>query len=367
MNGLLSAHLLADEYDRIVCVDPNFRAFLRAFEPLQTKEEVEFCASEWYAHKQSTKGDKKDQAKDCKVVTFSVGTLNECTLRECLSHDGPITFTGNIYPRWSHVSKDYFATHYQPTKVLEAIVPWHPNPPDVVVHLRKEDGPKDNRKGLDDDTFHALGKMLPKDTFLVTNNVEWYSWFETNYGWKNSGWFEVKHSILTKTWGNRGDPDQQEAVETRVANKLNITVEELHELTMYSDWYTLASAKENVLHTHSEFSSSAVHWMNKESKTIMGMWEDGDQMLDLIDEEWIRDGETPRLIDRTLDMLKNCDAGQLKKLKAKATSEAAKKKTERVYESIGDDDNPLRHVVFPDDLQMRFASKQYAYFNPRYK
>ena len=93
----------------------------------------------------------------------------------------------------------------------------------------------------------------------------------------------------------------------------------------------------------------------------------GDLMLDLIDEEWIRDGETPRLVDRTLDMLKNCDDEQLKKLKAKAASEAAKKRTERVYESIGDDDNPLRHVELPNDLQMRFDSRQYAYFNPRSK
>ena len=377
INGLLSAHMLADEYDRIVCVDPNFKAFLRAFEPLQTHEEADFCASEWYAHK-STKRDKKDQARDCKIVNFSAGTLNECTLRECLSHDGPITFTGNTYPRWSHVSKDYFATHYQPTKLLEAILPWHPNPPDVVVHLRKEDGQKDKRKGLDDDTFHALGKMLPSDTFLVTNNVGWYSFFGVNYGWKNSGWFEVKHSILKKTWGNRGVPDQQEVVETMVTNKLNITVDQLHELTMYSDWWTLASAKQKVWHTHSDFSLSAVHWMNKESKTIMGMREVaeedledhpdlkvGDQMLDLIDEEWIRDGETPRLVDRTLDMLKNCDDEQLKKLKAKAASGAAKKRTKRVYESIGDDDNPLRHIEFPDDLQMRFDSRQYAYFNPR--
>ena len=87
----------------------------------------------------------------------------------------------------------------------------------------------------------------------------------------------------------------------------------------------------------------------------------GEKMLDLIDEEWVRDGETPRLVDRAVDMLKNCDAGQLKKLKADAAKEAEKKKAERRYESIGDDDNPLLHVDLPEDLQVRFESRQYAF------
>jgi len=48
----------------------------------------------------------------------------------------------------------------------------------------------------------------------------------------------------------------------------------------------------------------------------------GEKMLDLIDEEWVRDGDTR-------------DAGQLKKLKANDAKEAEKKNAERRYESIG--------------------------------
>jgi hypothetical protein len=375
VNGLLSAHLLADEYDRIVCVDAGWADFLRAFRPTHTEDEAAFCEREWYLHK-STKREAKDRAVDCKIVNFSAGTLNECSVRACLSHEGPITFTGNAYPRWAHVGRDYFAARYQPTELLEAVLPWHPDPPDVVVHLRKGDTEHDQRKGLDEDTFHALGRMLPNNTFLVTNRVGWYDWFGDKYGWRNSGWFEVKHSFNpNRGWGRRGGPDQQKRVETEVTNRLNITVEQLHELNMYSDWWTLAKAKERVLHTYSDFSLSAVHWMNKESKTIMGMRkateEDlaehpdlkvGDKMLDLVDEDWVRDGETPRLVDRTLDMLKNCDEKQLNKLKGKAAKEAARGKADTI---IGDDDNPLRGVELPDDLQMRFDSRQYAYFNPK--
>ena len=371
VNGLLSAHMLADEYDRIVCVDPKFESFLRAFRPYHTDDEAAWCQKQW--------DERIRHIKTCKIVNFSAGTLNECTLRECLNHEGPVELTSNTYPRWAHVSKGYFATHYQPTPLLEAILPWGKDPPDVVVHLRKEDGKNDKREGLDEETFHALGKMLPKDTFLVTNKVEWYAWFKDNYGWRNSAWFEVRHSILKKTtWGNRGVGDQQGVVETMVTNKLNITVDVLHDLTMHSDWLTIAAAKEKVLHTHSDFSLSAVHWMNKESKTIMGMREAtsedvanhearkvGDKVLNLIDEEWYRDGETPRLIDRTVDMLKNCKDEQIEELRRKEAREALEKKSKRRYVSIGDDDNPLLHVDLPEDLQTRFESRQYAYFNPR--
>lgn len=91
----------------------------------------------------------------------------------------------------------------------------------------------------------------------------------------------------------------------------------------------------------------------------------GDKLLNLIDEEWYRDGETPRLIDRTVDMLKNCKDEQIEELRRKEAREALEKKSKRRYVSIGDDDNPLLHVDLPEDLQTRFESRQYAYFNPR--
>jgi len=74
-----------------------------------------------------------------------------------------------MYPRWQHVPRNYFLKHYQPTPLLLWIVPWRDDdPPEVVVHLRKEDGMGDVWSGLDEDTFHALGKILSEDTFLIT-------------------------------------------------------------------------------------------------------------------------------------------------------------------------------------------------------
>jgi hypothetical protein len=77
---------------------------------------------------------------------------------------------------------------------------------------------------------------------------------------------------------------------------------------MWSDWYTVIMAK-YVIHTHSDFSLSAIHWMNIDSKTIHGLLKDN--TLDLVDESWRVDdrqnGVTPKLSQRTKDQLRLCD------------------------------------------------------------
>ena len=302
--------------------------------------------------------------------------------------DGPLTFVSKTYPRWSHVSRGYFAAHYQPTPLLRSILPWS-SPPDVVVHLRKADGRSDARKGLDEETFHALGKELPRDTFLVTNSVEWYDWFAKNYGWRNPGWHEVKHSALkNKQWGARSNAS---AIEQRMERQYNVTADALQSLQLWSDWYTLASARRRALHTHSDFSLSALHWMNVPSKTIMGMRDAtiadeknsngtikvGDRILDLIDEEWIRDGETPRLIDRPLKTLKDCSAQELEALRDKIAEKEKRTKDERAKneratiatgdgEKVADNGNGPIITSLPADLQKRVESRQYAYFTPKH-
>ena len=85
-------------------------------------------------------------------------------------------------------------------------------------------------------------------------------------------------------------------------------------LQMMADWLTMLTAKE-VYHTKSDFSLSAIHWMNIPSKTIMG-FKDGTLMLQ--DEYWrTGDGEAPRMVDRrravetepTFENLQLCGVG----------------------------------------------------------
>jgi hypothetical protein len=57
---------------------------------------------------------------------------------------------------------------------------------------------------------------------------------------------------------------------------------------------------EKVYHTHSDFSISAIHWMNLDSLSLQGM-ENGH--LKVVNESWRVDGETIPLVDRTTDGL----------------------------------------------------------------
>ena len=59
-----------------------------------------------------------------------------------------------------------------------------------------------------------------------------------------------------------------------------------------------------VYHTHSDFSVSAIHWMDLDSKSILG-YDPRTQSLGLIDESWRvswkEEGITPPLRDRTIN------------------------------------------------------------------
>ena len=61
---------------------------------------------------------------------------------------------------------------------------------------------------------------------------------------------------------------------------------------------------EKVIHTHSDFSLSAIHWRNLESKTILGLDKNGN--LDLIDEPWRREHSVIPLVQRKENELKHC-------------------------------------------------------------
>jgi hypothetical protein len=61
---------------------------------------------------------------------------------------------------------------------------------------------------------------------------------------------------------------------------------------------------ELVWHTHSDFSLSAIHWMNVNSKTIMGVDDTGN--LKLKDEPWRTDPIMLPVRDRGPGELKNC-------------------------------------------------------------
>jgi hypothetical protein len=276
MTGLLSAHLLADEFDRIVCVTKEYDSFLEMFEPIQpaTVEKCPFILVNLPV---------KNTDNSIDLINYK-SAPNECKLQKVLKTGPTVLFLiANTYPRWPPVPTNYFFRFYKAKPNLQSALPYS-TPPRTVVHLRQADGASDPRKGLDNATLLALGALLPHDTYLVTNQVDWYETMENAFGWRHPNWTVVYHSALHRSWNNK--PGQ-------------VIKENVHDqqLQLWVDWYSLLKANQ-VYHTHSDFSISAVHWTNKESKSIVGV--DAAGVLQLTDESYRVDGETTRLVDRTV-------------------------------------------------------------------
>jgi hypothetical protein len=283
--GLLAAHLLALEFNRTVCVSPLYEKFLDAFEPVNPVA-MEKCLKLLGGNVPS-----KTDENLIRLITFERAP-NECVLKETLASDVSVLYLeSNTYPRWPAIPNNFFFTNYRAKPELLKALPYKESPT-TVVHLREPDGANDARKGLDNDSLKALGKMLPRDTYLVTNRVEWYDKFEKEYGWTHPEWDEVIHSAFQKSWGVRGSKQR----ESHIVHTFD---REKQNLQMWCDWYTMLTAK-FVFHTHSDFSISAIHWQNLDSRTIVGLNATTGE-LDVEEESWIITGETERLVDRTLD------------------------------------------------------------------
>ena len=299
LNGLLAAHILADEFGRVLCVrHEGWKDFFQAMDYVNPQIQS-LCENLSHMHKTVA-----SHENTISLVNFR-GVANECELRQKLASKSKVLFfTGNTYPRWSAVPPKYWLRHYRPTKALLDLLPWK-DPPHTVVHLRHGDNADDNRAGLDNTTLLALGNSLPSDTFLVTNWVEWFEFFKKNYGWRNANWISVRHSALPGLkWSSRHSETEHQKVNPTLRERQRAE----QSLQMWSDWYTMIMAKK-VLHTHSDFSLSAIHWMGTESKTIRGVLSNNSLLL--VDECWRLDdrknGITPTLSQRTKEQLRNCD------------------------------------------------------------
>ena len=281
MNGLLAAHLLAEEFDRVVCITDHWVDFYKAFVPLHNRTQCADLLQD------------PTQAKDTErigLLNFGAPT-NECRVKQLLASDQTVLFfTGNTYPRWKEIPDKYWDQFYTTTERMKRLLQekWK-QPIQTVVHLRLADGEMDSRQGLDPATLTALGSTLPNNTFLVTNNVQWYTFFERQYHWSNPGWSSIRHSAFSSLeWG---------------PTLRNAYTDEDHMMNLWCDWYTILMA-EKVIHTHSDFSLSAIHWRNLESKTIQGVDQNGS--LVLIDEPWRREQSVIPLVQRKENELKNC-------------------------------------------------------------
>lgn len=319
MHGLLAAHLLADEFGRVVCVSDHYKNFHLAFESI-IPEAIEHCSDILLRHSQQPPDTNRDQTIE--LLNYRHGPANECALKEMLSSSKRVLhITANTYPRWPRVPKRLnFFTFYKAKSILINVLPYpHSEPPPIVVHLRKADKEgSDFRKGTNEEDLRSLGNLLPVDAsqrspFLVTNNVEWFNFFEQNHGWSHPLWTVVMHSEFGYQWQERKPDDLESLSGDKLARhkkyasiRKEVGVDTFETLQLWADFYTLLRA-EKVYHTYSDFSLAAVHWMGMFSRTYDGLDKRSGKML-LLEENWVTDGETPRLVDRASDELMECDA-----------------------------------------------------------
>lgn len=194
ISGLLAAHLLGREFRRIVCILPEYTAFLAVFESIHN---VEQCSR---LLQSSLPG--RSSENDLQINYLPAP--NECTLQSKLSSSERILhFTGNTYPSWPAIRERFFLQHYRPKPDLLNALPYKVYPT-TVVHLRERDSVHvDFRSGLDPASLDALGKLLPKgpSTYLVTNRVALYEQFEHCCQWSQPPWNTVIHSAKGLHWG----------------------------------------------------------------------------------------------------------------------------------------------------------------------
>jgi len=258
MEGLLAVHIFGLEFNRIVCVHPSFTGFHLAFESYHPK--IKSACSRLFKCDMGVQN--PDVYDFIRMLNFHP-PLDECQLQENMAsfENRVIWIEGNTYPRWPRLPENLlFTEYYRPTQALLDVLPWT-TPPRRVVHLRAPDSTKDIRDGLDDATLEVLGETLPTDTYLVTNQVLWYDWFAERYGWSHPPWQGIVHSAQAISWGNRNGDNIPRRVLDNESKRIG-------SLQLWADWYTILRAS-SVIHTHSDFSSSAVHWMNIVDSSVL--------------------------------------------------------------------------------------------------
>ena len=277
--GLFASHLLGHEFQRTVCVSPEYSEFFQAFHYIQADCHVSILEAVL----------KQNPPSRNNTVTLNnyQSPPSDCLLKQLLGsrkeEDNILYYVGNTYPKWPiFPNSTTFDQFYRPTKALIDSLPFR-RYPKIVVHLRLEDGILDVRPGLDNITLHTLGSQFPSNgsTYLVTNNVAWYHFFRKNYGWAHPPWNSVQHSALGAIqWGAQTTKQRQQRKEALVDLHSFSSNQPSQTLQMWSDWYTILKAEE-VYHTLSEFSLSAIRWSHDHASgyTIQGVVYDKEDRL----------------------------------------------------------------------------------------
>lgn len=317
MNGLLAAHTLGIEFERFVCVSKDWKAFHGAFQSV-----VPECQEK---QQQQQQYPRRTSQNTIWLLNFSKNPINECDLQQRLRGSEPIIYlVANTYPEWPTTTgmdptllNIRMEDSYRLKPDLVNILPWS-EAPTTVVHLRQADNENiDHRVGLDSATLAALGATLTSASttttattpYLVTNQVDFYDYFETKFGWSHPPWMGIRHSAISNvqwtTTTSLGENHHQERPPPPITTNYREQT-----LQLWADWWTIYKAK-TVYHTHSDFSASAARWSGTTaSYEIEGL--DDQNALILFKNQKTRDDGSKPFSKRSHILLKHCDVAPWK-------------------------------------------------------
>ena len=255
MNGLISCLLLAQKYDRIVCVS-SWDSFNDALQSVHKDECAEILKTTSNYHRESVQC--WNFGVECEKSCWQSAGRCDIVLGSAAQ---VVWFDGNEYPEpiFPALRDGFFSALYTPTSALQQMLVWATViPPKTVVHLREGDDASDVREGLDATTLNALYQHLPSDTFIITNSLRIHQHYT------NTTWDTYEHDTRQR--------------HTALSNDISTS------MLAWRDWYTIFLA-ESVYHTQSAFSESALRCSGSKSKRITGRFDPGGNMV-MEDETW---------------------------------------------------------------------------------
>jgi hypothetical protein len=178
------------------------------------------------------------------------GTANECRLQLAFNSTEPIVALGaNTCPPWPTVPDNFFFSYYSAKPALLQLLSYHSSHLlHMVVHLCAPDD-----VDMDPRTGRRRASCAPS-TSTTTSAVT-----RRDFSGDQSSRV-VRHfsGVATRV---RGQREHGAFIETQLPYNANKQM-----IQLWADWYTLVIAK-LIYHTHSDFSISAIHWQNIDSKT----------------------------------------------------------------------------------------------------
>jgi hypothetical protein len=246
LRGVAAALMLADRYNRSVCV--AWRSFALAFE-----SQLECPPKSLYFTSHAGMG----TALLDPTITFEAWSFDREASSSAVSPLPDALLSGNARAvvmqgdGGSHIVLSHHRERrvfpFSPRPQLAALLEL---PRRMVVHLRVGDPHEHTRRGLFGNAaaLDRIRAALPRDAFILSDS--------------NSVYDALCDHFVCPIWRAVPHSAERDAAEPKLGSPTTRDLQHLYNLQSWADWWTIRTATHHVLHTPSAFSESALHFSN---------------------------------------------------------------------------------------------------------